>query len=101
MKSQQCTNCIFSNWYKNFKSITFKSKIIHLSSEFVDYLKKDGIILPDDEKVKYSNDLERYSDEEDDDDDEWNDKSAVQNISMFPDLKIEVENAINILGKDV
>ena len=100
MKNQQCANCVFSSWYNNFKDITFKSKIIKLSPEFVEYLKSDGIILPDGEEVKYSNDLEGYSDTDgDDDDDEGWDYETSPQSSMFPDLKMEVENAITELGK--
>jgi len=98
MKYQQCVNCIFSNWYPNFKDVTLKSKIIKLSPEFVTYLKSDGIVLPDDEKIKYSNTLERYSD---DDDDDWGSEANRSRPAMFPHLKVQVENAIRQLGGNV
>lgn len=41
-------NCSFSSWYSTFKSHTFKSMIIPLSPEFVDYLNAEGIYLPED-----------------------------------------------------
>lgn len=45
---QEVDNCSFNNWYPKFKSHTFKSKILHLSTEFVDYLNEEGIYLPED-----------------------------------------------------
>ena len=87
MRRQQINNCIFSNWYKNFKSVTFKSEVIPLSQEFVDYLTSDGIVLPDAEKSKYSNDLQSYSDS--DDDDGWDDENS-DTPPMFPQLKLQV-----------
>lgn len=45
---QEVDNCSFSNWYPKFKSHTFKSRILQLSNEFVDYLNAEGIYLPED-----------------------------------------------------
>lgn len=45
---QDIDNCSFSHWYPRFKAHTFKSKIIPLTNEFVDYLNADGIYLPED-----------------------------------------------------
>lgn len=47
-------NCSFSSWYPNFKSVTFKSKIIPLSSEFIEYLNAEGIYLPEDGYVDHN-----------------------------------------------
>ncbi|XP_057316704.1 cell division cycle protein 123 homolog isoform X1 [Hydractinia symbiolongicarpus] len=94
MKRQQCSNCMFSSWYHNFKNCTFKSKIIKLTSDFIDYLNSDGIILPVVEETRYSNTLEEYSDEDD-----WNsDDRDTDVIPSFPQLKLEVDNAIKELG---
>lgn len=41
-------NCSFDSWYPKFKSHTFKSKILPLSQDFVDYLNAEGIYLPED-----------------------------------------------------
>lgn len=45
---QDIDNCSFSHWYPRFKSHTFKSEIIPLTQEFVDYLNAEGIYLPED-----------------------------------------------------
>eukprot|EP01029_Cantina_marsupialis_P000895 TRINITY_DN106_c0_g4_i1.p1 TRINITY_DN106_c0_g4~~TRINITY_DN106_c0_g4_i1.p1 ORF type:complete len:366 (+),score=86.06 TRINITY_DN106_c0_g4_i1:43-1140(+) len=44
--SNEVIECSFDHWYKNFESVTIKSKYFPLSSQFVEYLKADGIILP-------------------------------------------------------
>jgi len=99
MKRQNCINCIFSSWYGNFKQITFRSKIIKLSCEFVEYLKSDGIVLPDLNAPTYSNELEGYSDE--DDNVEWDEQERNVTIPEFPELQEEVEAAIKSLGGEV
>lgn len=62
-------NCQFSAWYKLYKSITPKTRIIKpLPEDFVNYLSEDGVILPDEEKTSYGSDsgvFEEYSDDED------------------------------------
>lgn len=45
---QDIDNCSFSHWYPKFKANTFKSKVLPLSSEFVEYLNAEGIYLPED-----------------------------------------------------
>jgi len=99
MKRQQVVNCMFSNWYHHFKSVTFKSEIISLPPDFVLYLSSDGIVLPDEENVKYSNRLQTYSDDSDDDGC-W-DSETTARVSMFPELKVQVESAIDRLGGQV
>lgn len=39
--------CRFSSWYGQFRDVTFKSRIVHLPKEFIDYLNADGIYLPE------------------------------------------------------
>ena len=41
--------CAFKSWYSKFKRITPKATIIDLDDGFVDYLKADGLFLPDDD----------------------------------------------------
>jgi hypothetical protein len=40
-------NCSFNSWFPKFKSHTFKSKIVPLNREFIDYLNAEGIYLPE------------------------------------------------------
>jgi len=94
MKRQELSNCIFSSWYNNFKQVTFKSYILKLPEDFIDYLNRDGIILPDNDEVKYSNELNEYSDDED-----WGESYNENNSQpTFPDLKKQIDESIRKLG---
>ncbi len=47
MKVEQVVNCSFDRWYTKFKHVTFKSEIIEITSDVLDYLRSDStIILP-------------------------------------------------------
>ena len=94
LKRQHCVNCIFSSWYNSFKDITFRSKIIKLTPDFIAYLKKDGVVLPDAEETKYANELERYSDSDED----WNDTDAGACTPCFSLIKQRVKEVINNFG---
>ena len=45
MKIENMLNCQFHKWYPLFKKVTFKSQIFKLSSDFLEYLREDGIII--------------------------------------------------------
>jgi hypothetical protein len=65
MKSHEIQACSFSEWYPLFKKVTFPSKIIPLTQEFVDYLLADNLVLRSDQALlTYSRD--DSSDSEDD-----------------------------------
>lgn len=38
--------CQFSKWYANFEKETIKSTIVKLTTDFIDYLKEDGVYIP-------------------------------------------------------
>lgn len=101
MKRQHCINCIFSSWFDTFKRITFRSRIIKLPVDFIEYLKCDGIVLPDAaaRQTKYTNELEGYSSDEDD---VWSKEGDDSNDTpSFPNLQAQVEKAIKDLGGEV
>lgn len=56
---QDVINCSFSSWYKEFRNVTFRSKIYALPPTFIDYLNADNIYLPDDGYVLYRYQQER------------------------------------------
>ncbi|KAF9132522.1 hypothetical protein BGW39_011874 [Mortierella sp. 14UC] len=62
---QRLENCAFSAWYPKFRSLTIKSKIIHLPEDFVSYLNADGVFIPGQSGLTLA-----LSDSEDDSDDE-------------------------------
>lgn len=41
--------CAFKSWYPKCKRITPKATVLDLDEGFVDYLKADGLFLPDDD----------------------------------------------------
>ena len=47
MKKVQVLNCSFEKWYSLFKHLTFRSEILPIPDQVVNYLKSDStIILP-------------------------------------------------------
>ncbi|WPH00753.1 Hypothetical protein R9X50_00358300 [Acrodontium crateriforme] len=42
-------NCSYHSWHPKYRTITPKARLIPLTQPFLDYLRSDGIILPDDE----------------------------------------------------
>ena len=47
MRVEQLLNCQISSWYPQFAGVASRTKLIDLSSEFVEFLTADGIYLPD------------------------------------------------------
>jgi len=43
-------NCSYHSWWARYRAITPKSRIIPLPRPFLDYLRADGIVLPDDDE---------------------------------------------------
>ena len=76
MKVEDVLTCSFSRWYPTLKKTTFRSVIIPLPQEFIDYLLADNLVLP-----KNASAGRRHVD--DDDEDGWND---VENDT--PDLEV-------------
>lgn len=69
-------HCSYHYWHPKYRAITPKTRLVPLSKPFVDYLRADGIILPDDDEPSadgtdtQSNVDEEVEDEEDEDEDE-------------------------------
>ena len=53
-------NCQFANWYASFEKDTIKSTMIKLTTDFIDYLKEDGVYIP----VKSIYEKDELSDDE-------------------------------------
>jgi hypothetical protein len=51
MTAQEIAACDISRWYQDFSTITFKTEIVQLSPAFVDFLRREGIFLPDNNTV--------------------------------------------------
>jgi len=74
--------CQFDQWYHKFIGKTFKSQIILLQKEFIEYLGEDGVILPDSAIAYYADDpLARQQD---------GDENLAEVNEGMPDAKIYV-----------
>lgn len=108
-------NCAFSQWYPLFKSHTTRSRILKpVPQEFIDYLKQDGIKLPEDKEDNSfytagisNNDDNEYSDWEEEDQDgdaeSANPKSenatkAVDPMIHFKEFHKQLKDTIKELG---
>jgi len=63
-------NCSYHSWWPKYRTLTPKSRLVPLTRPFVDYLRADGIVLPDD------NDEEQP---------EWDSDSGIFSSSDNPD----------------
>lgn len=45
--ADQVLQCSFERWYNKFESVSFRSRIVQLPPDFVDYLVQDGVYLPE------------------------------------------------------
>ena len=84
MLSKEVSWCSIDNWYHMFKKFTFKSVILPIPNDVLEYLKSDGpLILP----------KECEKDEESDSDDENESEPP-----SFPEFNVVVQDAIDTLG---
>ncbi|KXT05351.1 hypothetical protein AC578_11086 [Pseudocercospora eumusae] len=70
-------NCAYSSWFPKYRAITPKSRVIPLTKPFVDYLRADAIVLPEDEDPPTPSDSDSayvssstHGDDEEEEDDE-------------------------------
>ncbi|PHZ16776.1 D123-domain-containing protein [Rhizopus microsporus ATCC 52813] len=85
---QEVDNCSFSSWYPRFKTVTFKSKIIHLPDDFIDYLNADSIFLPEDGQPRAA-----FIEEVDSDQEEYPEEQN-DNTPHFPEIEKQIKEAI-------
>lgn len=103
LTEQQILNCMFSEWYKNFSKVTFKSEIIPLPEDFVQYLLEDGIFVNETDWVKRPKEEDRYDIGEDDwsDNDDDDMQKEPQKPISFPIIEEQIKNAIDKLDGSV
>lgn len=46
MDPEHVLACQFARWYTGFQHVTFRSRVIDLPDQFIDYLLQDGVHLP-------------------------------------------------------
>lgn len=99
--------CSAAYWYPLLSSCTFKSALIPLESDFIDYLGADGLILPlDDNGQPFpNNEFHKEEDTSDVDEDaaDADDSSEVEEpiYPEFPDLLPKIKTTIQALGGSV
>uniref|UniRef100_A0A8C2ATW2 Translation initiation factor eIF2 assembly protein n=1 Tax=Cyprinus carpio TaxID=7962 RepID=A0A8C2ATW2_CYPCA len=84
MKKEQVVNCQFSVWYPLFKKHTIKSLILPIPQNVIDYLFDDGTLVVSGSCHVIH--LCRYS------------SVCLFQAPEFPEFKIRVQEAINVLG---
>ncbi|TPX43443.1 hypothetical protein SeMB42_g04718 [Synchytrium endobioticum] len=91
--------CRFSQWYPLFSSMTMRSKIIPLSTDFVEYLHADGVYLPLDQNGR-PQPAAIYDDNEDLDEHESVDGESDEEVDLpsFPHLQATITSSISDLG---
>ncbi|KAI9838206.1 MAG: hypothetical protein M1837_002521 [Sclerophora amabilis] len=98
-------HCSYANWYALYRPITPKARIIPLTIPFLDYLREDGIILPDDDDETgtqptwsdqdsgiFSEDRSNASDEE---------EEVTDPAQNFRDVHLQIKQTIAELGGNV
>lgn len=106
MFEEEILACAFDSWYDEFRDQTFRSRIIRLPEDFVQYLLADGIQLPS-SGARPGN----VADNRDDDDSEWGDggsdseeedanggDGSSHEVPSFPELQRQIDEAIAELG---
>uniref|UniRef100_A0A8C2DHB9 Translation initiation factor eIF2 assembly protein n=1 Tax=Cyprinus carpio TaxID=7962 RepID=A0A8C2DHB9_CYPCA len=90
MKKEQVVNCQFSVWYPLFKKHTIKSLILPIPQNVIDYLFDDGTLVVSGSENNSSQTQTNNSDSDEED--------VQVCVCQFPDFKIRVQEAINVLG---
>lgn len=92
VKRDEVLACAFDRWYEDFRDVTFRSRVIPLPEEFVQYLMSDGIHMPGGTG---------RNETASDDDSEWGDGGSESGGSQngtqetsFPDVEDAVCRAI-------
>uniref|UniRef100_A0A8C1MDT3 Translation initiation factor eIF2 assembly protein n=1 Tax=Cyprinus carpio TaxID=7962 RepID=A0A8C1MDT3_CYPCA len=86
MKKEQVVNCQFSVWYPLFKKHTIKSLILPIPQNVIDYLFDDGTLVV---SGSYLLNNQPWTDDE---------TTTAVTAPEFPEFKIRVQEAINVLG---
>mmetsp|Transcript_29442 Transcript_29442/g.83022 ORF Transcript_29442/g.83022 Transcript_29442/m.83022 type:complete len:376 (+) Transcript_29442:188-1315(+) len=108
MNAGDLAACSFEQWYPRHQSHTFRSRVLNLSPEFVQYLLADGVFLPDADQVYPTRAGEDPHADEDDyqrwpeeDETAEGEEDGTSKSPAFPELEAEIRAAIDELGGQV
>lgn len=95
-------HCSYDYWHSRYRSCALKSRIIPLNSEFLSYLREDGIVLPSDTPTFAVPSSQEKRPQELDTDSKWDDE-ADEDVdedpsSRFPEIIQQITDAIKDLG---
>jgi hypothetical protein len=102
--TEQINNCQYSTWYKKYRKVSPKARIIKpLPKEFIEYLLADGIVLPE-EEIKWKgrevdNEKIREIGDSGIEEVEASEEETVGDpTTRFPDLHTQIKSIIDELG---
>ena len=98
---QHIFNCSFNSWYPRYRRITPKTRLVRLSSSFLEYLEADGILLPPEGSKSLNSDVAVDSATADD---SWTDGDPPESddpSSAWPSIHEEIISTIKELGGSV
>ncbi|QDS76872.1 hypothetical protein FKW77_003602 [Venturia effusa] len=105
LTKQHILNCSYHEWHPRYKAITPKARLIPLTEPFLDYLRVDGIILPDDDDdppVTWSdNDSGVFSSETETDDTDGANDGERDIAAQWRDVHNTIKATIKELGGNV
>lgn len=104
LKKSHILNCSFNSWYRRYRSLTPKSRVLDIPHPFLEYLRKDGIVLPHDEPQQPRLDISDtdsgvYSSAENDVDED--DDEDIDPAAEWRDFHDTIEETIEELGGKV
>ncbi|KAF2672255.1 cell cycle control protein Cdc123 [Microthyrium microscopicum] len=100
---QHILNCSFHSWYPGYRSLTPKARLLPLPQPFVDYLRADGIVLPNDEneRAELSDDSGIFSSNDNDGGDDHTDPVDDDPAAQWRDFHDTLSSTISSLGGKV
>ncbi|CAF1440095.1 unnamed protein product [Rotaria sordida] len=93
---QDVLNCSFPVWYPTFEKHSFKSVILKLTDDVVQYLRSDKFYLPTGAN-EAMDEMRRLNTESSDDEDHWSDEDAdndTTNKISFPEFEQQIKNVL-------
>ncbi|TID20038.1 gb [Venturia nashicola] len=105
LTKQHILNCSYHEWHPKYKAITPKARLIPLTEPFLNYLRADGIILPeddDDPPVTWSdNDSGVFSSETETDDTDGANEGEADIAAQWRHVHTNIKATIKELGGNV
>jgi hypothetical protein len=101
INASMINDCAFPSWYRRFRRHTIDSKIIPLSSKFIDYLLADGIHLPTNTRPSGIEELSTDDETWDVEEEEEEEEEKPPYFDAVKKVEAKVQEAIRQLGGEV